>query len=586
MERDVTPRADLSSRTFAIALSLLLAIGLLIRLWGIKHGLPYLYNLDEGAHFVPKAVAFFSGDFNPHYFINPPAFTYLLYAVFLFYFGGADAVQSAYAVDQETVFIVARATSAVLGTVAIGLVAAVGVRLFDRRVGIVAAALMAFAFLPVYYSHLALNDVPTLVPILVSLYGSAGILTRDRRSDWVLAGLGLGLAAATKYTAAIVLVPLLAAAAYQFMHGRRWNALILLGITGVISLVVFIVVNPYSVLSGAEFRQALLKQQTAAGDLGKLGQTESSGIRYYLWSLTWGIGWIPAIAAGFGAVLLFIRDRWRGIFLVVFPLAFILYMGTQGRFFGRWLIPILPAVILLASYAAVSAIDRISFPARIRWAGGTVFVAITVALVLQAVVHSVNVDRALSRADTRNLARDWLVKNVPAGSKVVIEPIVPHPYIHDPGKPQPVTPSGNRWIKYPTGKSRVDNKGRKLPGTKTRVVYVEDFERVLRPALLKDYRGKRYCWVMVGSTQYGRAFADPDEVPKAIEYYRLLEHQGKVVYRVSPYKNDDGPDRPGKTKVPFSFDFSFNYYPLSYERPGPDIIIYRIPGNECGGRKP
>ena len=28
--------------------------------------------------------------------------------------------------------------------------------------------------------------------------------------------------------------------------------------------------------------------------------------------------------------------------------------------------------------------------------------------------------------------------------------------------------------------------------------------------------------------------------------------------------------------VPFSFDSSFNYYPLSYERPGPEIVIYRL----------
>ena len=24
--------------------------------------------------------------------------------------------------------------------------------------------------------------------------------------------------------------------------------------------------------------------------------------------------------------------------------------------------------------------------------------------------------------------------------------------------------------------------------------------------------------------------------------------------------------------MPFSFDYSFNYYPLTYERPGPEIV--------------
>ena len=62
----------------ALALILLVAAGL--RLWSIDHGLPYAYNLDERAHFVPHAVAMTGGDLNPGYFINPPLLTYLLAA--------------------------------------------------------------------------------------------------------------------------------------------------------------------------------------------------------------------------------------------------------------------------------------------------------------------------------------------------------------------------------------------------------------------------------------------------------------------------------------------------------------------------
>ncbi len=50
----------------------LLAVTLALRLWGIKQGLPYSYNVDEATHFVPRAIAFFSHDYNPQYFLNPP----------------------------------------------------------------------------------------------------------------------------------------------------------------------------------------------------------------------------------------------------------------------------------------------------------------------------------------------------------------------------------------------------------------------------------------------------------------------------------------------------------------------------------
>ena len=41
---------------------------------------------------------------------------------------------------------------------------------------------------PIFYSHLALNDAPTLAPAALSLYGTAGVLRNGARRDYVLAG--------------------------------------------------------------------------------------------------------------------------------------------------------------------------------------------------------------------------------------------------------------------------------------------------------------------------------------------------------------------------------------------------------------
>src|SRR5205807_478707 len=132
---------------------------------------------------------------------------YLLHAIFGVWFGGRDAVGHAYATDPAEVFELARVVSAVLGTLAVWLVYVAGARLLGRRVGLLAAALLAVAFLPLFYSHLALNDAPALAPVALSLAGSAGVLRHGRRRDYLLAGAGVGLAWATKYTAAIVLLP-------------------------------------------------------------------------------------------------------------------------------------------------------------------------------------------------------------------------------------------------------------------------------------------------------------------------------------------------------------------------------------------
>src|SRR5436309_12598010 len=112
------PRGLPGVRLHHLALGLLLIASLLLRLWGIRQGLPYSYNSDESFHFVPKAIGFFGHDLNPHYFLNPPGFTMLLYGVFAIWFGGAQAARHAFATDPTTVFVVARVVGAVLGTVA------------------------------------------------------------------------------------------------------------------------------------------------------------------------------------------------------------------------------------------------------------------------------------------------------------------------------------------------------------------------------------------------------------------------------------------------------------------------------------
>src|SRR5215208_4350292 len=90
-----------------------LLLAFVLRAWGVKQGLPFAYNADENAHFVPKAIGLFGHSLNPHYFINPPGYTYLLHIVFAVWFGGREGVSNAYATNPTEVFVVARLTAAV-----------------------------------------------------------------------------------------------------------------------------------------------------------------------------------------------------------------------------------------------------------------------------------------------------------------------------------------------------------------------------------------------------------------------------------------------------------------------------------------
>jgi hypothetical protein len=579
-------------------LAVVLLAGLGLRLWGVRQGLPYAYNTDEADHFVRHAVGMFEeGTLNPHYFANPPAFTYLLHYLFGVWYGGGAGVRHALSLHPSELYTLGRIAAALLGTLALWLLYATGARLFNRGVGLLAAAIEAVAFLPVFYAHLALNDVPTLAPLTLSLLGTAGVLRKGRGRDYLLAGAGLGLACATKYTAGIAVVPLLAALAARYLDAEpraRRGVLGGLALAGAAALLGFLIANPYAVLDYDSFHRELVHQSTlSAESQGKLGAPRHGGIAYYLWSLTWGLGWVPALAALGGALTVWRSERRLGWLLVPAPLLFLAFMGLQGRYFGRWLMPILPILCLLAALFLVQAAEAgarllaAPRPGRSAWArargdggGGAVaspalrfaLVALLVAVSLgQGLLHGIHSGLVLSRADTRNLTRAWMLTHIPLGAAIVAEPVSPDAWARErPGAP---ACPGYRWCKYPSMLSRISLSG-KLESGPPQLVQIENYERTLAPALIGYYTSHRYCWVLSGSTQSGRAFADPAAVPHAVAYYRALARVGEVVYRASSYARGQGP-------VAFGFDWSFDYYPLAYRRPGPQITIYRLRGGRC-----
>jgi len=491
---------------------------------------------------------------------------------------------------------------ALLGTVSVWLLYLLGARLFNRGVGLLASAVMAVAFLPVFYGHLALNDVPTLAPLTLSLLGTAGILRRGRLLDYLVAGIGLGLATATKYTAGVMIVPLLAATAAQYLDARgdadrsagvdsgvdpqegrvgaggRQGArgrdvAIGIGLALAAALAAYVIANPYSLLDFHLFREELERQSryTEQSSASWLGGPRQGSFVYYLWSFTWGLGWVPALAALGGAVSIWRKHRRVGWVLVPGAVLYLLFLSLQGRYFGRWLLPIFPIACLLAANFALELAGWASRRTpRLGWAPAAFTALAVIALAVQGAVYSVHSGLVLSRADTRNLTRAWVVQNIPGGARIVVEPVVPNAWLDDTGRSGA---AGVRWIKYPTLRV-VLNPATGAPETTHRTVELEDYERTLSPALIGYYEQHGYCWVISGTTQSGRALADPQIVPHAIAYYKALERQGEVVYHVSPYN-------PGKGPTAFNFDWTFDYYPLAFHRPGPEMTVYRLRGRGC-----
>jgi 4-amino-4-deoxy-L-arabinose transferase-like glycosyltransferase len=548
----------------ALTLGGVLVLALALRLWGIRSGLPFPYNEDEERHFVPIAVGFLTDGLNPHYFLNPPGFTELLAVIYALWFGGGGGAARAYARNPAEALLIGRVTVALLGTAAVWLTYVAGTRLFERRVGLLAAALGAVAFLPVAYAHLALNDVPAYAAATLALAAAAGVLRGGGTRTVLLGGAAVGLAAGTKYTAGIALLPLVLAILMRGGARRRADGRLgplaprRVGIALAAVLGGFLLANPSALLHFGAFHAGVSQQRTlASGDeLEKLGLTQRSGVLYYLWTLTWGIGWIPALAALGGAARLLVRDRRLAWVLLPAPLLYVLYMGAQERYFGRWLLPVVPIVLVLAASFGVAVARALA--RRAPAAATPALLLVAGALLAQGLVTSLHVDRVSARADTRGIARTWLLAHVPAGARIVVEPIVPASW-------------GAPWRLWDVTRSDVDDRARRLPHGRTRFVKTDRYERTLRPQLIDEYVRARSCWVVIGSTQYQRALTEPRQVPHAVAYYDALARRGRVLLRVAPVA-------PGARLPAFNFDWSFDAYPLAVQRTGPELIVYRLRG--------
>jgi hypothetical protein len=575
------PERPVREPRFAVAglLFLIVAAGFVLRVRNNGYGLPYVYNYDEAQHFVKYSIDVFGGRYDPGYYQNPSGYMYLLFGALKLWFGvfGAHlsygSVSAEYFFDPTPIWEFVRTITAILAMAGVVATFFAARRFWGNRVALVAAAILTFAFLPVVYSRIAVTDVGTFLPVAIALYGALRVYHDGRLVHYLIAAAGVGAATGFKYTAGLAMLPLVVAGVARFVRDRdtawwRRAALRYLIAAGAVAVLAFALTTPYFFVHPGEAIQQLRDQAKAAGQIEKLGQAQQGGFSYYFETLGWGFGWAALVAAVAGAVLELRRDLVRGLVLVIFPIVLYAYMSTQTRYFGRWLLMIYPVLALLVGVAVV----RIAGLVRGRRAwllSGVAAAALTAAILIQPVAADVRTSDVLGRKDTRQLAREWLVAHFPDSLRIVAEPAVFDDWFKKPGGQR----NGRR--QFVTGFIRDLRRQQTIEaplGADT------TYAPLLRPSNIDEYRKTGFCLVMTNSLTRGRA--ENAHVPRALAYYQRLERESQLIYHASPFK-------PGAKPVPLHFDYSYNYYPTAYYRPGGIVDIYMLDNcSEKLGRVP
>jgi hypothetical protein len=165
--------------------------------------------------------------------------------------------------------------------------------------------------------------------------------------------------------------------------------------------------------------------------VGHSGLSPLGNLRWYLGSaipeaLTWPL---VALAAA-GVVLVLLRRRPPQLLLVAFCAIFLAGVCASSSHWIRWVLQILPLLVLFAAAAVDTMIRRLTaaFPRVSR--SSLLVPAALVAVTAVFAVHPIGELLATNRYDngspstseaTRRAARDWIMANIPPGSQILAD---------------------------------------------------------------------------------------------------------------------------------------------------------------------
>lgn len=393
-----------------------LALALGLRLTGMQYGLPQLYHQDEPI-LVNHAMALGAAGLNPHFFIIGPFSIYFLFLVYGSFFVAGSAMgifadKNAFALaflQDPTAFYAAGRLllGALCGTATVGLVYRSGRRFFSNDTARVAALFLAVAPMHVMHSHFIYADIPLTLAALLFFYRLLRLTEAPTGMNAVWAGASAGLALAVKYTAAYFFPAALFAHFLVFGRDSFKPAALRRALGGgVAALAAFALLAPYTFLDWPEFRSQMIQQSAAQSPVGWW--------HHFGYSLAGGTGvlFILLAVGGFLATLSSPDRRWKiaAAFGVCYFTANVYFSQT----FARYMLPLAPFAALWAAEGWLRLSRRFKLGPR------TALFVLAAALV-ELVSASVYGDALLLQKDTRTLAKEWVEREVPAGSVIAVD---------------------------------------------------------------------------------------------------------------------------------------------------------------------
>ncbi len=383
---------DVMTHLAPFALPLILIVGAMLRFSDLNWDGGHLFHPDERHIFMVTDGVRLSFPIDvgnlltPESSLNPRSFAYgsLIFYALRFVHWLVSAIADllnlaetlALNADVFGLRFVGRALSGLFDLGTVTLTYLLGRELYGRRVGLLAAAFVAFSVIHIQLSHFYASDTPMTFLVTCAVLLAARGLRSGARRHTIGSAFIAGMALATKISASPVLAPVLLAQALRIVRpddtvapGWSWVARATRSVGPVasraialflIALAAFIIFQPYAIIDSRTFLANIFEQNAMVRGAADVPYTRQYADRPAYWYfienlLFFGVG--PglglAMFAGLGYLI------WRAIrqptnadlLLLSLIVPYFLITGNFHAKFLRYMLPITPVLAVAASFA-------------------------------------------------------------------------------------------------------------------------------------------------------------------------------------------------------------------------------------------
>ena len=475
---------------------------------------------------------------NPHWF---PLGSILIYALVLV----RSVIELFTDIGGLDMRFAGRTLSALADVGSVVMVFVLGRRMYSQKVGLLAAGLTALAVIHVQHSHFYRPETFTVLLTLATIWATLRMVEKRRLRDSVLLGVILGLALAPKVNVLPLLAPLALGYGYRILDEAEgmwdeitpemlWKVAGHAAMAAAVALSVFFLTTPYAFIDIGAFVSDVMLQTRMARNAGLFPFTvqyvDTPAFLYQIrqtvvWGLGVPLGVVAWLAIPFTVVLVAIdRRRFRAdLILLVWVVPSLLFFESFEVRFLRYLFPMMPVMVLLASRMMVWNLERAGQPVqRLEESASAVLAglkrrrlslhpAVTVAfmvlilclpifVVASTAFYSLAFQRVYANEHPATQASRWILTEVPRSSSLVLD---------------------NHWDEFLPGLYGYDSW--QFP------LYERDTSNKMRE-LSRRLANSDYL-IFYSARPYASAARDPERFPYSYNYYRLL-FAGELGYRL------------------------------------------------------